>query len=226
MVKSIPNLDMLGTESYHGTQGSSARLVRQQRGGGQMRARIFFKAGRVESGQSLIETALLLPVLLLLAFNAINFGYFFFVAVNLAAAPRSGVQYAILGSSTPQTLDYPLPGPAGTSTSISFITYQDMRGVLSGSSSATVQVCSTKVGPVVGTGSSTTTACVKYPSGSPSYTPAPDPEAPLFRLARVDVIYQLTPIIPSFVLPTPAGPISLALLPSLTMHRQVSMREM
>lgn len=192
-----------------------------------MRARFLSRAWRVESGQSLIETALLLPVLLLLAFNAINFGYFFFVAVNLAAAPRSGVQYAILGPSTPQTLDYPLPGPAGTSTSISFVTYEDMRGVLSGSSSATVQVCSTKVGPPSNPGlSSQTTACVKYPSGAPSYTPAPDPESPLFRLARVDVVYRLTPIIPSFVLPTPAGPISLALLPSLDMHRQVSMREM
>lgn len=144
-----------------------------------MRARFLSRAWRVESGQSLIETALLLPVLLLLAFNAINFGYFFFVAVNLAAAPRSGVQYAILGFNTPQSLELPPPGPAASSTSISFVTYEDMRGVLSGSSSATVQVCSTKVGPMVGTGSSTTTACVKYPSGSPSYTPAPDPEAPL-----------------------------------------------
>ena len=169
----------------------------------------------------------MLPVLLLLAFNTINFGYFFFVAVNLASAPRSGVQYAILGPSTPQTLDYPPPGPAGTATSISFVTYEDMRGVLKSSSSAIVQVCSTKVGPPTNPGlSSQITACVKYPSGSPSYTPAPDPESPLFRLARVDVVYTLTPIIPSFVLPTPAGPISLALLPSLTMHRQVSMREM
>lgn len=191
-----------------------------------MRARVYSRAWRVESGQSLIETALILPVLLLLTFNAINFGYFFFVAVNLASAPRSGVQYAILGPSTPQTLDYPPPGPAATTSTISFITYEDMRGVLRSSSSATVQVCSTKVGTPVGSGSTQTTACIKYPSGSPSYTPASDPEAPLFRLARVDVVYQLTPIIPSFVLPTPAGPISLALLPSLTMHRQVSMREM
>lgn len=188
--------------------------------------RKFFSAARhSEVGQSLLETALMLPVLLLLTFNAVNFGYFFFVAVNLAAAPRSGVQYAILGPSTPQTPDYPLPGPPGTSTSISFVTYEDMRGVLTGSSSAVVQVCNSKQGKM-GTGSSTTTACTKYPSGSPSYTPAPDPEAPLFSLARVDVVYTLTPIIPSFVLPTPAGPISLALLPSLTMHRQVSMREM
>ncbi|MFB3920871.1 MAG: TadE/TadG family type IV pilus assembly protein [Terriglobia bacterium] len=188
-----------------------------------MRRNLSLRAWRSERGQSLIETALILPILLLLTFNAINFGYFFFVAVNLTSAPRSGVQYAILGFQTPQSLDLPPPGPATSTTSISFVTYEDMRGVLTGSSSATVQVCSSKVGPV---GVGGTTACVKYPSGSPSYTPAPDPEAPLFRLARVDVVYQLTPIIPSFVLPTPAGPISLALLPTLNMHRQVSMREM
>jgi hypothetical protein len=68
--------------------------------------------------------------------------------------------------------------------------------------------------------------CIKYGSATTTYTPASDPEAPLFILDRVDVVYTLTPLIPSFVLPTPAGPISLALLPSLNMHRQVSMREM
>lgn len=189
------------------------------------RRRRIIPIGSTDQGQSLIETALMLPILLLLTFNAINFGYFFFVAVNLASAPRSGAQYAILGFDTPQSLDLPPPGPPSNSTTISFVTYEDMRGVLSGSSSATVQVCSTKVGPVVGTGSSTTTACVKYGSGA-SYTPAPDPEAPLFRLARVDVVYLLQPIIPAFQLPTPAGHISLVILPSLNMHRQVSMREM
>src|SRR5207244_13548584 len=44
-----------------------------------------------ESAQSMTETALLLPILLVLALNTINFGYFFFVAVNLALAPRQGL---------------------------------------------------------------------------------------------------------------------------------------
>ena len=62
-------------------------------------------------GQSLIETALLLPILLLLAFNAINFGYFFFVAVNLAAAPRTGVQLSIIGEATPVNIPLSPAGP-------------------------------------------------------------------------------------------------------------------
>src|SRR5258708_34830608 len=50
-----------------------------------------------QSGQSLMETALILPFLMMLAFEAINFGYFFFTAVNIAASPRQGVEYSIQG---------------------------------------------------------------------------------------------------------------------------------
>jgi Flp pilus assembly protein TadG len=67
----------------------------------------------------MIETALLLPILLLLAFNAINFGHFFFVCVNLAAAPRTGVQYSVLGEATPVNIPYPPAGPASSHVSVS-----------------------------------------------------------------------------------------------------------
>jgi hypothetical protein len=200
-----------------------------------MRRQRLSLARRSERGQSLIETALILPVLLLLTFNAINFGYFFFVAVNLAAAPRSGVQYSILGWSTPSQLTQAQAGPASPpcptavtnpSLYVCTLTYHDMAGVLSSYSNATVQVCSSTVG-VLNPGTNTMRSdCIKYGSAAATYTPAPDPEAPLFILDRVDVVYTLTPIIPAFQLPTPGGPISLSLLPSLTMHRQVSMREM
>jgi len=182
----------------------------------------------------MIETALLLPILLLLAFNAINFGYFFFVAVNLAAAPRSGAQYSILGFSTPESLDIPPAGPSGSacptaiadpSPYVCTLTYQDMGGVLHSYAAATVRVCNSKLG-TSGTGSGRVANCATYGPGTVTGGPAADPEAPLFVLSRVDVVYNLTPIIPAFQLPTPAGPISLALIPALTVRRQVSMREM
>ena len=47
---------------------------------------------RCTAGQALLETALVLPLLLVLILNVINFGYFFFVALNLSAAPRSGME--------------------------------------------------------------------------------------------------------------------------------------
>ena len=56
---------------------------------------------RCDSGQSIVETVLMLPLLLLLLLNALNFGYFFFTVVNLTGATRNGLEYGIIGSATP-----------------------------------------------------------------------------------------------------------------------------
>ncbi len=181
-------------------------------------------------GQSLVETALLIPFLLMLVFNAVNFGYFFFVALNLAAAPRSGVEYSTLGFATPGQLALPSPGPASSPASVSFLTYEDMRGALASASSTPLQVC-TKVLGLNNPGTSTQTAkCASYGAAGTFPAPDPDPESPVFVLHRVDVIYSFSPLIPG----TPFG---IALLPasicsssggSITckFHRQVSMRAM
>ena len=124
-----------------------------------------------DCGQSLIETALVLPLLLLMAFNAINFGYFFFAAINLAAAPRNAVVYSVQGFATPGQLVLPKAGPAcagGTSTdkSVSTLTYNDITGVLPTSSGAPcpnvarVQVCSESVGLTICAGRPSTVAKV------------------------------------------------------------------
>ncbi|MBI1982899.1 MAG: pilus assembly protein, partial [Acidobacteria bacterium] len=160
-----------------------------------MRRRSILSRLSREAGQSLIETALTLPILLLLAFNAINFGYFFFVALNLTSAPRSGVQYAILGPSTPQQLQYPPPGPANSVGSVSYLTYQDMRGVLPSSSSALVQVCSSQVGIVNPGTVNQKSACTTFGTGTAPPGPQTDPEAPAFLLSKVDVVYTLQPLI-------------------------------
>lgn len=204
-----------------------------------MRHATFRALHRRTQGQSILETALLMPVMLLIAFNAINFGYFFFVAVNLAAAPRAGAQYSILGFATPGgpggPPDIPPAGPSGsgcptsvasTDPYVCSLVYQDIAGVLANSSTATVRVCSSKAGTPTGTGSSKISACQTFGGGTISGLPSPDPEAPLFLLARVDVMYTVYPIIPSFQLPTPAGPIALTVVPNLAFRRQISMREM
>jgi hypothetical protein len=178
-----------------------------------------------DRGQSLIETALLLPLLLLLFFNAINFGYYIFVAVNLASAPRTGAQYSIQGSETPAQLQLPPAGPSSSPASVSYLTYQDVRGVLPSWVNARVQVCSRTLG-LSGSGGTQTANCAQFGSGTESFTPASDPEAPFFVLHRVDIVYEVQPLIPAFELPTPGGPISLSLLPNLRFHRQVSMRAM
>ncbi len=223
---------MVSVEIYHGgTKHSLARMTENKQGETGMRRVFTSNFLRRTQGQSMIETALLLPILLLLAFNAINFGYFFYVAVNLASAPRTAVQYSIMGFATPATPMLPAPGPSGSSTCPTAasvytctLAYRDIN-FLKSFSNAGVQVC-TSVNGYNGSGTTKTTVCKQYGTTPVTYPPAPDPEAPLFTLARVDVTYTITPIIPAFQLPTPAGPISLVLLPNLTMHRQVSMREM
>ena len=188
-----------------------------------------------ERGQSLLETALLMPLVLLIVLNVVNFGYFFVVAVNLAAAPRSGVLYSIMGFSTPGALSLPNAGPPSTANTVSYLSQQDMTGAINNPTSATLQVCSITVG-LAGTGVNTKSLCVSCTgttcgsAGAGSPVPSADPEAPNFILHRVDVTYSFSPLIQG----TPFG---LSLLPmtacsssggnvTCTFHRQVSMRVM
>ncbi len=181
-----------------------------------------------ESGQSMLETALLLPFLLFVALNAINLGYFFFVALNLAAAPRHGVEYSIQGFQTPGTGSLPNAGPScsgsTSETSVGTLTYNDMIGVLPAPATpcpniASVQVC-TLLNGVSNPGTTTQRAnCTAYGPATTFPNADPDPEAPYFMLHRVDVQYTVTPLIPGG-----AGNFFSLFLPPLTFHRQVSMR--
>ena len=191
---------------------------------------------RGQAGQSLVETVLMLPLLLLVLLNAVNFAYFYLVTLNLTAASRTGSLYAMIGSATPAGTA--LPPAAGTSSlTASYLTYQDMTGALNAPGNATIQVCSAALG-VNGSGSSQAANCETCTSstscsataGTGSPAPDSDPEAPTFVLNRVDVSYSFSPIIPG----TPFG---LALLPfsvctssggsvTCTFHRHLSMRAM
>ncbi|HEU4415685.1 MAG TPA: TadE family protein, partial [Candidatus Angelobacter sp.] len=62
---------------------------------------------RHDEGQSLLETAIAMPLLLGIAFNLINLGYFWFVVLSLAAAPRQGVQYSTQGGASITTAVVP-----------------------------------------------------------------------------------------------------------------------
>ncbi len=189
------------------------------------------------SGQALIETALILPLLLMIVLNAVNFGYFFLMALNITAASRSGGIYSVMGNATPATMALPKAGPATTTTTVSYLAYQDLTGaVYAPSTNAGVQVCSSSVG-ILNVGTKTMQAkCATY--GSVGSFPAADvdPEknigntAPAFLLNRVDVAYQFSPIIPLapfniMALATPACT-SAAGTVTCTFYRHVEMREM
>ncbi len=194
------------------------------------------------SGQALVETALVLPVLLTVIFNIINFSFFVLVALNIATAPRTALEYGILGFSTPagEASGLPSATPAtSTSSTVTSLAYQDMYGALGSYASAQVQVCSSAVlvsGSGIYTSSGVTrsncvtctnqSTCGSNTSGG-SPLPSSDPESPYFVLSRVDVTYTFSPIITG-------SPFNLATMPvsictsggSCTFHRQLSMRSM
>ncbi len=229
------SLDTMGTGTYHELTGPLwAKSARDKLGERRMRRASFHSFFGRTQGQSMIETALLLPILLIVAFNAINFGYFFFVALNLAAAPRTGVQWSILGPSTPGGFQWAKAGPASSTASVSYLTYQDITGVLVGASTTKVQVCSRSIG--IDNATKKALCCETTNSGGPctlngnlaDHDPEYDSVTNTTKFIRhqVDVYYDINPIIPSFEFLTPAGPIPITLLPTFTIHRQVTMRNM
>ncbi|HEX7895016.1 MAG TPA: TadE family protein [Terriglobales bacterium] len=172
-------------------------------------------------GQSLVETALVIPVLILIALNVVNLAYFFVVAINLTGASRTSTLYSIMGSSTPSAAQLPAPGGPSNLLSVSYLTYQDMTGALWNPTGATVQVCSPIIvsggSGVSGTGtsqvancSSCTSAGCSVVSGASVNPPvAADPEAPTFVLNQVSITYTFNTLIPGriFNLPLQASPI-------------------
>jgi Flp pilus assembly protein TadG len=162
-----------------------------------------------DKGQGLIEAAVILPFLFLLLFNAINFAYYFYVALNLAQAPRDAVEYSIQGFQTSASLDL------ASATTVSTVTYANLTGLPNASNTPT-QVCTA----ANGVNSVTHKAnCTQFPVGSTtSWAIDADPDEPgKFVLNRVDVQYTVQPLIAG-------SPFGIKLLPSLVFHRQVSMR--
>lgn len=170
------------------------------------------RAGKCSRGQSLIETALLMPLMLGIILNAVNLGYFFFVTVNLTGATRTAAEFSMIGPNSPGTTAYaPACNKAatcpGAGPNVTDLIYQHLTGAVGNASSATVQVCSVSLG-TSGSGSSTKSQCVVCTSSASSSCtsttlsgsgPDADPEAPTYLLNRVDVKYQFKPLIPGTV---------------------------
>lgn len=166
-----------------------------------------------QNGQSLLETAFAIPLLLWLAFNIINWGYLWVMVLTLSAAPRVGAQYATQG------------GAAGTSaavpgtTAVSNLVYENLTNAINGATTSTVavQVCTS----AKGLDANGVALCDQFgPASNFGFpTPAADPEAPVYVLDRVDVGYTVKPLIPG-------GAFAVILPPRLNFHRQVSMRSL
>jgi Flp pilus assembly protein TadG len=170
------------------------------------------RSRRHEDGQSLLETAVAMPLLLGIAFNLINLGYFWFMVLTLAAAPRQGVQYSTQGGQATTTTSSP------STTAVSNLVYENMTNAVHGAttSNTSVRVCTS----ALGVDSSTHVAlCNSFGPAATFSAIAADPEAPVFVLNRVDVGYTVTPLIRG-------SAFNVVLPANMNFHRQVSMRSL
>jgi Flp pilus assembly protein TadG len=162
---------------------------------------------REQKGQSLIELALMVPIFTILVCYAVDFGFFFLVAMSLNSAARNTIEYSIQGTSSPAQSAEPSAAVLST-LAISSIGLANVS-----TSNVSIQICSSSVGvtPVVNTTQCTTPSAG---AGAVTGTPHTDPESPTFQLNRVDVVYTVIPPIP----------IPAAVFPTTSFHRFVEMR--
>jgi len=178
----------------------------------------------------------MLPLLVMVVLNVVNFGYFFLVLVNLTGAARTATLYAIEGSATPFGAELPNSGPGNTQ-SVTYLAFQDMTGALWNPTGASVQVCSPiniNAGSGVnnaGTASQranceacTNTSCGAAGGGSP--IPDADPGAPGFILNQVRITYTFRTLIPGTIFNIPLRAAALCQSGSCTFTRQAEMRSM
>lgn len=149
-------------------------------------------------GSSLIETALVMPILILMLCFAVDIGYFFIVAANLVSSARNSVLYSGQGYITPGEQ---LP-PAGTSGSladtagVAGLAGGDLAGLANMTTKTKVQVCSKSIG-LTKNGNNFTANCATFPSGTLNFSPDQDPESNYGMVThRVDVVYTVSPPIP------------------------------
>ena len=206
------------------------------------------KSMRGSRGQSLVETALMLPILLMIVFNVVNLGYFFLVIVNLTGAARTSTLYSIQGTATPAVSAIPSSGGTTPTTnvgSVAYLIYQDLSGSVWNPTSVSVQVCSqangnssgssvnTNTGNLVRTNCETCTAaggCGAAGNGSP--VPDFDPEAgtsvttPGFVLNQVRITYTFSTLIPGTIFNIPLRASAMCNSGTCVFTRQAEMRAM
>jgi hypothetical protein len=187
------------------------------------------ESGNREDGSSLIETALAIPLLLIMLLFAVDFGYFFLVASNLVTAARNAALYSTQGFSTPSQQQIPAAGTLGSlsdTSGVAGVAGGDLAGLkfnLSGSPpSPQVSVCSKAIGVTALKSSGSTTGyitnCSTYPSGTLSVTPDLDPESMNgMLLQRVDVVYTVA-------LPITLRLFNFNIIPPVNFHWQIEMR--
>jgi Flp pilus assembly protein TadG len=167
--------------------------------------------GKSRRGQSLLEFALILPLIFLVFVNIVNFGAFFYSWIVICNASRTGVQYMVLGGSSINN-----PTPASPALIQTLITGEDVLSLINPASVSVTTCIDNKSG-----GSDVYRSYLLASSTSSCTTGVADPEPAYYVVATVDVTYTFQPIIPLWDFP--ALKIH-ATLPPTTIHRKAVMR--
>lgn len=137
---------------------------------------------RDSSGQSLLEFAMLFPLMFLLVVNVVNFGGLFYSYITVTNASRAGAEYMMMGPAS-------VYGPGFPSVSaVQYAVRADMVS-LPYSSSATVAVCSNNQGSAQDPQTCTPPT---DPATGAMYT---DPQYHTSVLGTVEVNYTYCPFI-------------------------------
>lgn len=155
------------------------------------------------SGQSLVEFALLVPLLFLVIINMVNFGGFFFAWITVTNAARAGAQYMTMG---PASRGQPA---APTAAQVTTLVTNDISSLLN-RSSLVVRVCTNNNGTI---------SC----SGGGTSSPPADPEPSFYVLGSVDATYTYRPFISMWSFSRLGIYLT---LPSSTIHQRSVMRMM
>jgi hypothetical protein len=155
---------------------------------------------RRRRGQALLEFALVLPLLLLLIINVVNFGGLFYAWVTVSNAARTGAQRLLMGGAFVHS-----PTPPALSDVVNLVR-EDLIS-LRNRDAALVKVCKSNGG---------TLTC----SGSGGPAPPSDPES-FYVLGSVDVTYSYEPFISFWSFPKLGVYMTLG---TTTVHRQAVMR--
>jgi Flp pilus assembly protein TadG len=154
-----------------------------------------------QSGNSLIEFALILPFLVMIIINVVNFGTFFYAWISVSNAVRAGADYMIMGAAT-------VGAPAAPSAeAVRLLVKDDLQGLPNATTAGylKVRVCKNNNNLVLTDQGDSGTA-----------TLAADVEAPYYVSAMVEVTYTYTPVLPVFGLPLTIG--------TTPIHRTAMMR--
>ncbi len=164
-------------------------------------------------GQAILELAFLIPFLLLLIANVVNYGGMFFAAITVANAARHGSQHFAYGAATVKN------SPPPTAAEV-WALIQNETAALPNPTSLSIRVCrENRDDP-------SSPACTPFGSTTYSFTsPAVDTrtEGVNYLNTWVDVGYTYAPYIPLFTVPV----INVSLSPApQTLVRQSLMRRL